>query len=118
MGLFSSLFGCAKKQSPDEWALAQLNQAGDDLSKPHQLEFQLRFPTQSAAEQAKSRTAAAGFEATVKSGGQDGGWLCVATKTMVPDLAALQKIHAALNGIAAPMGGRYEGWGMAAESEK
>jgi hypothetical protein len=102
----------------DEWALAQLKQAGDDLSKPHHLEFQLRLPTPFAAEEATSCLRAAGFEATVQSDGQDGGWLCVATKTMVPDLAALQKIHMDLAGIAAPIGGRYEGWGMAAEREE
>lgn len=119
MGLFSFLFGCSKRPpSADEWALAQLRQGGDDLSKPHKLEFQLRFPTQSAAEQVATRIKAAGFDVTEKSDGQDGGWLCVATNRMIPELAALAKIHGDFDGIAAQFGGTYEGWGMAAESQK
>ena len=114
MGLFSSLFGCAKKQSLDEWALDQLKEAGADLSKPHKLEFQLHFPTQSAAEQAAPRLKVAGYEVAMKDDAQE-GWLCVATKTMIPDLSALQKIHGELDSVATFFGGRYDGWGMAAD---
>lgn len=119
MGFFSFLFGCSKKPpSADEWGLAQLKQGGDDLSKPHTIEFQLRFPTQSAAVQATTRIKAEGFDVTDKSDAQAGGWLCVATKRMIPDLAALTNLHSDFDGIAMQFGGTYEGWSMAAESQK
>lgn len=119
MGLFNFLFGCTKQPpSADEWALAQLRQAGDDLSKPHKLEFQLRFPTQSAAEQAETRIKTADFDVEAKLDDQKGGWICVATKTMIPELAALMKIHNDFDGIATQFGGIYDGWGMAAENQK
>ena len=77
MGLFSSLFGCSKKPTLDEWGLDQLKQAGDDLSKPHKLEFVLSFSTQSVAEQASPKLRSAGFGVEVKQDGSD--WRCLTT---------------------------------------
>jgi Regulator of ribonuclease activity B len=117
------MFGFLKKKQRateqptlDEWALDQLKQAGEDLSRPHSLEFQLIFPTQPAAEQAASQIKADGFDVTVKPGGQDGEWLCAASKMMVPEIAVITKIHQDFDGIAASFGGRYDGWSMAAEN--
>lgn len=118
-----SIFGFFKKKprttgqpTLDEWALDQLKQAGEDLSKPHSLEFQIIFPTQSVAEQASPRIKACGFEVTIKSSGQDGECLCVASRTMVPEIAAITKIHQDFDSIAASFGGRYDGWSMVAEN--
>ena len=83
MGFFSSLFGRKKRQSADEWALQQLAEAGDDLSKPHKLEFQLRFPTKSAAEQATPRVKAVGYEVVIAQDESE-EWSLVATKSMIP----------------------------------
>lgn len=118
MGLFGFLFGCSKKPSPDEWVLDQLRQVGDDLSVPHSLEFQLRFSTKTAAEQAASRIKTSGFEVAVKTDTLDNSWLCVPTKTMVPELSELEKIHTAFAAVAAEFGGRYEGWSTVAEKEE
>jgi hypothetical protein len=113
MGLFSFLFGCTKKPTLDEWGLDQLKKAGNDLSKQHKIEFVLSFSTQSVAEQAAPRLRSAGFGVEVKQDGSD--WRCLATKTMIPDLAALEQIHRDMDQIAASLGGRYEGWGTGAE---
>ena len=118
MGLLSFLFGCSRKPTADEWGVEQLKQLGDDLSLPHTLEFQFRFPTQAAAEQAALRIKPTGFEVSVKADTRDSAWMCVATKAMIPDLVLLQKIHAEFDSLATSSGGRYEGWGMAAEKEK
>jgi len=114
MGFFSSLFGCGKKPTADEWGLDQLKQAGDDLSKPHKLEFILSFPAKAAAEQAVPKLKSAGFDAEVKP--DEDHWRCVATKTMVPSLAELQRIHGDMDQIAGSLGGWYQGWGTGAEN--
>ncbi len=106
------------KPNADQWGLNQLKRLGDDLSLPHTLEFRLSFSTQTGAEQAASGLRTRGFEVAVKSDTQDGEWLCVATKTLIPGLAALQAIHADLAGVASSFGGRYDGWGMAAEKQR
>jgi hypothetical protein len=114
MGLFS-LFGCSKKPDPDDLVLTQLKKAGSDLSKPHHIEFFLYFPTQSVAEQAGTQIKTAGFDVTVKAAAQGSDWLCLATKTMVPDLSPLQKIRREFNTLSASLGGDYDGWGTGVE---
>ncbi len=106
-----SLFGGSKKPDPDEAVLVQLKKAGSDLSKPHKIEFFLYFPTQSGAEQAGQRIKREGFDVKVQRAAQGNDWLCFATKTVVPDLAVLQKIRRDFNAIVASTGGEYDGWG-------
>ncbi len=114
MGLFS-LFGCSKKRDLDEMVLVQLRKAGADLSKPHHIEFFLYFPSQPIAEQAAPKIKAAGFDVKVEPAAQGSDWLCYATKTMVPDLPALQKIRTDFSDLAASLGGKYDGWGTEVE---
>jgi hypothetical protein len=106
-----SLFGCTKKPDLDESVLIQLKKAGSDLSKPHNIEFFLYFPTQAAAEQAASKIRDAGFHVEVRRAAKGADWLCCATKTMVPDLMALQKIRQDFSSLADSLGGEYDGWG-------
>ncbi len=114
MGILS-LFGCSKKPDLDGAVLIQLKKAGSDLSKPHAIEFFLYFPTQTVAEQAAPRVKAAGFDVQVKPAAKGSDWLCYATKAMVPDLPALQKIRVDFNSLAASLGGQYDGWGTEVE---
>ena len=110
MGLFS-LFGCSKKPELDKSVLIQLKKAGSDLSKPHNIEFFLYFPTQSAAEQTAPRIRDAGFQVEVKQAAKGNDWLCFATKTMIPELSALQRIRRDFDSLAASLKGDYDGWG-------
>ena len=114
MGLFS-LFGCSKKPDPDDSVLIQLKKAGSDLSKPHKIEFFLYFPTQSAAEQAAPRLRGGGFQVEVRPAAKGNDWLCFATKTMIPELSALQQIRRDFGSLAAPLKGDYDGWGTPVE---
>jgi regulator of RNase E activity RraB len=108
---FSDLFGLAKKPDLDQAVLQQLKKAGSDLSKPHEIEFFLYFPSQSIADSAAVQIKAAGFEVEVRPAGRGADWLCYAKKTMVPELTALQKIRRDFNAIASSKGGQYDGWG-------
>jgi hypothetical protein len=46
------LFRSKEKPDLDQAVLVQLRKAGSDLSKPHNIEFFLYFPTRSVAEMA------------------------------------------------------------------
>jgi regulator of RNase E activity RraB len=106
-----SLFGASKKPDPDESVLIQLRKAGSDLSKPHKIEFFLYFPTEAVAEQAASRIRDEGFEVKIRKAAKGDAWLCLATKTMVPELPMLQKIRQRLGSLADSLKGEYDGWG-------
>jgi hypothetical protein len=109
-----NLFG-RQKPDLDEAVLTHLRNAGSDLSRPHNIEFFLYFPTQAVADQAASRVQQDGFSTQVEKGSQGDTWLCFATKTMVPDLAVLQKIRNNFNSMAASLSGHYDGWGTEVE---
>jgi hypothetical protein len=110
MGIFD-LFGRGKKQDPDASVLLQLRKAGSNLSKPHEVEFFLYFPTQSIAEQAAAQIRDAGFKIEVRPGAKSDDWLCFTTKTIVPDLLTFQKIRTEFESLSKSLGGEYDGWG-------
>ena len=105
---------------PDEIALLKARKAGINLAGPHKILFHLTFPwtPDNVAEEALRK---AGFTATpsvvhANEGSKDGDQIFVlATKTMVPELATLQKVRRQLNSLIASLPnkeakGRYHGW--------
>jgi regulator of RNase E activity RraB len=110
LGFFRFL-GSAKKADPDQLVLDQLKKVGSDPSKPHNIEFFIYFRTKADAIETAPKIKEAGFEVDVRQAAQGLGWLCLATKTMVPDLSALQKIRRDFGALAAARGGEYDGWG-------
>lgn len=104
-------FGRSKKSDPDQAVLEQLKKAGSDLSKPHDIEFFLYFPNESGAKQAATKIKEAGFAVEARPAAQGTGWLCLAKRTMVPELSALQKIRHDFSSSANALGGEYDGWG-------
>lgn len=110
MGLFD-LFGKSEKSNPDEQVLIELEKAGSDLSKPHDIELFLFFPTKEAANSAANQIKTKGFDVKVQAGAESESWVCYVYKTMVPELQAIQKTSAYLNEIADSLGGKYDGWG-------
>lgn len=111
MGIFKSFFAFGKKLDPDEAVLTELNKVGSDLSKPHGIEFFLYLPSEADARQAAEQLTVDGFEVEVSQAAEGSDWVCLATKTMVPNLADLQQIRLKLERIAAATGGVYDGWG-------
>jgi len=105
------LFRAKKISDLDEAVLVQLRKAGSSLSKPHNVEFYLYFPSESAAEEAASAIRAEGFEVKVEKAEQRDNWLCFATRTIVPELANLQSIRRKFVALAASLSGEYDGWG-------
>jgi hypothetical protein len=99
-------------KDPDQRVLDQLRRAGSDLSKPHDVDFFLYFPSQVAAETARDRMTANGFVVVIGPN-DDGSWTCQGTKTMVPMHAAIVGAGRFLNDLAVELSGDYDGWGAA-----
>ena len=96
--------------SGDGQVIEQLRQAGSDLSKPHDIEFFLYFPTQSGAEAAAAEVKKKGFTAELQPRRGD-DWPLQLTKALRPTEKELLAIRAELSSIASKHGGEYDGWG-------
>lgn len=57
------------------------------------------------------KPAAKEFQVKVEKAAKGDDWLCYVTKTMVPDLVALQKIRQDFTSLANSLNGEYDGWG-------
>ena len=114
MGFFS-VFASSENADPDESVLIQLKKAESDLSKPHKIEFFLYFPSRSVAERAALQIRETGFQVEVRRAAKGNDWFCLATKTMVPELSALEEIRREFSSLAASLKGEYDGWGTPIE---
>jgi len=101
-------------QVPDDLdgrTLKQLRKAGSDLSKPHNIEFFLYFPSRESAERAGQKIKQLGLDTKVTPSAAGGRWLCFGTKSMVPNYQALAALRSKLERIAKSENGEYDGWG-------
>lgn len=108
--------GCSREDAepddvPDSVVVQNLRDAGSDLSKPHDIDFNLHVPDESDATKLEQQLRAQGFDVTIDQGDDD--WGVTATKTMVPDPAEITKVGESLRKLADAAGGEYDGWGAA-----
>jgi len=95
----------------DVEALQGLKKAGSNLSKPHDAEFFLHFPTEAAAQEAVGKVKAMGLEtAEVRTGDQPGEWIVYSRKSMKLDAEGLKRMRYHFGRIAKAGSGRYGGW--------
>lgn len=106
------LHSLKENADPDAKVLLQLAQHGADLAKPHEPDFALIIPSEADAQLAAGRLSGLGFSVDVYpcDEAEDGFWV-VAKKTMVLELAVLQKLSVQLQQLAEEYGGDYDGWG-------
>jgi Regulator of ribonuclease activity B len=95
----------------DAQVLAELAEAGSDLSKEQRLEFFLVLPTESAAREAAAQIESMGFKAEAIAASPQASWVCIATKSMLPQLQTLESLSGQFRAIATSLGGEYDGWG-------
>ena len=88
-----------------------MEKAGSNLSKPHDIEFFLYFPTEELANQAAEEVKKEGCSVKVELGADESAWLCFATKRMIPKHAELMRLRKRFNDIAFKYQGEYDGWG-------
>jgi len=110
-----SFFSGSEESGPDEAVLALLRKNGSDFSKPHHFDFYLYFPSLSAAEEAARSMQDDGFEVEISKDLEDDSWLCLGKKTMVPELAVLERIRREFRSLATSLKGDYDGLETAVE---
>src|SRR4026207_45881 len=98
-----------KKEEPDfdRQVLDQLKKAGSDLSKPHNIEFFLYFPTEASANEGAKDVQPEVDDLKVQLGADKKNWLCFATKSMVPKHDELVRLRKRFNEIVAKYDGEY-----------
>jgi hypothetical protein len=100
----------AAEPSPDAVLLERLAKSGSDLSKVHQIDFFLRFPSRKAAEHADSQLQDFAFATKTEPGKTGDEWTIQATKRMYPVESDLQGLRDKLELIATEGHGTYDGW--------
>jgi hypothetical protein len=98
--------------SGDAQVVAQLRQAGSDLSKPHVVEFFMYFPAEAGALNVARKVGEAGFTAEVKRAASGNlPWLTFATGSMVVTATEMERLRSMLTALCEPEHGEYDGWG-------
>ena len=90
--------------------IQQLQRRRSNLSKSHDFDFYLYFPTQYEANQAVIELLLEGLICEVKPGAMDNNWLCLASIQMVPDVNELVRLESTFETIATMHHGEYDGW--------
>lgn len=107
--------GAARVTPPAEDADARtlrgLVEAGADLAKPTEVNFHLHLPSEGHAASAADVARREGFAAEVRPP-VDGHttWLCLASRRMVPERAAIDAAVRRLDDLATSFGGEFDGW--------
>jgi hypothetical protein len=94
----------------DAQTLRALRNAGADLTKATEVNYYLYFPTREAADRAAEASRSSVFASEVRRGGDGTNWLCLATANMVPSDSAIRAASERFQGVAASLGGEYDGW--------
>src|SRR3954470_4645027 len=94
----------------DQQVLAQLRNAGADLTKPTEVNFYLYFKERHAADSAAAHASEGPLVATVRRAGDDSAWLCFVSGQMIPAEAAIHAHSVRLLALAQAHGGEYDGW--------
>jgi hypothetical protein len=82
-----------------------------ELDAPVEVRFYLYLPTRDVAEEAGREVAQSGYIVDIRapSFGYE-GWLCLATRHMVPSADALDLTRVGFESLAARLGGEFDGW--------
>ena len=97
--------------------LRLMQEQGDDLAAPRDIDFFLIFATRAAAEAcAQGATEALGLPAQVSPYEKTDKWQLVLTRHMPPDHAELNRLEMQIAGLARQHGGDADGWGCPAVS--
>jgi len=100
-----------ESMSPDAKTLKALVEAGSDLSKPHEINHWLYFPSESNARAAAKDLSAAEFSIVAVGQAEDlTHWRVRILKTIVPTLEDLEQQSAFLETLAQRHDGEYDGW--------
>ncbi len=90
---------------------------GDDLSQPRNIDFTVVFSEESAAERFAGLFRTQGYEVSVEFAEttKDFPWDVIVVKHMIPAHQDITEFENTLQEVAAPLGGRNDGWGCFSE---
>jgi len=93
--------------------LRRMQESGDDLSKPRDIDFTVVFPDEAAARAFVGQLHGRDCRVTVERTGTAEGlpWDVLVVKNMVPSHEAITEYEALLESFASQHGGRNDGWG-------
>lgn len=95
----------------DRQVLQRLAESGSDLAQPMLIDFQIQVPDEASGERIGEAAAAHGFETQVYFDEEFDDWTCECSKDMIASLEVIRETERLLDGLAAPFGGRVDGWG-------
>jgi regulator of RNase E activity RraB len=112
----NSAVGPSCAGDPDAEVLAAMANAGADLSKPHDAEFALVFPSAKSARAATKELGKLGYSATMGTSevNDEDVWVTV-NKRVVLDPMVLRVITTDLKRVAEQHQGEFDGWGAEIE---
>lgn len=105
------------QHSGDLQTLAALKRHGADLSKSTEVNFYLYVASEDLAREAAEALRPAGYLTEVRPplpGYRE--WLCFATRHLVPSAEGIADARATFEGLAARLGGEFDGWEAAVTS--
>lgn len=93
--------------------LRRLEEKGDDLSRPRDIDFTVVFPNEFTAKEFAAHFREAGYTATVEytQTKKNHPWDVVVVNHMAPSHAGVTEFEQELQGVADPLGGYNDGWG-------
>jgi hypothetical protein len=95
--------------TPDGRAVELLSEVSVEGAE-HTVAHWLYFPTEASAAPAVEELRRRGYRIEEQVGVHAGNWLVLAIHEIVPTEKALLALHRELDGLAADLGGQYDGW--------
>lgn len=94
-------------------ALRRMEQTGDDLNVPRDINFSVVFPSVAEAEEFAVCVRERGLTATIEKSNcvPELPWDVTVTKHMIPKHAEINDTEEMLESLAGPLGGHNDGWG-------
>ena len=93
-------------------ALRRMEEAGDDLTRPRDIEFTVVFPNETTAKQFADHVSNLGYAASAELTGtiEDFPWDVIVVKHMVPTHEEIAAFEDWLQRVANTFGGQNDGW--------
>jgi hypothetical protein len=100
--------------------LRRLEAQGDSLSRPRDIDFNVAFPSDFAAEEFAQYFRRAGYKATVRFAQvkESHPWDVVVVKNMIPSHSGITEFERELQEFADTLEGHNDGWGCFSEPAK
>jgi len=111
VGAFLFTQSSRAEPSQDRQVILQLQKAGSDISKPHNIDFFFYFPTLEAANRIAERLKSEGFSAKAGHAAKGENFIVEATKSLIPAESTLVNLRHKFNQMSASENGDYDGWG-------